>query len=187
MLHKTKKCIQCSEEKTLENFVIDKKCKEGRKNLCKKCGSLRTQKYKITGRTKQLKQLANKNNRCERCLKPRLQYAKTCLTHYVSNLLSAWKLNKKEKEQLTSKLIDKLEKNEYSCFYTGLALIPALNTSIDHRIPKSKGGTNDITNLEWVHRGVNGMKGDETEKEFINRSGNILVDLSLLASKGLAL
>jgi len=34
------------------------------------------------------------------------------------------------------------------CAYTGEILILGQNTSLDHRIPKSRGGTNDLSNLQ---------------------------------------
>lgn len=54
------------------------------------------------------------------------------------------------------------------CALSGLPLIPGTNASIDHIVPKSKGGTNDISNLRWVLTSVNSGRHDLSDEEFIN-------------------
>jgi CRISPR/Cas system Type II protein with McrA/HNH and RuvC-like nuclease domain len=54
------------------------------------------------------------------------------------------------------------------CVYTGMQLTLGTNTSLDHRIPRTKGGTNDIDNLQWVHKSINTMKSDLSEEEFLD-------------------
>jgi len=39
--------------------------------------------------------------------------------------------------------------------------------SIDHKIPTSKGGTHDVSNLQFVHVDVNYAKRNLLESEFI--------------------
>lgn len=56
---------------------------------------------------------------------------------------------------------------KFICPYTKITLIPTINMSLDHKIPKSKGGSNDITNLQWIESNINYMKWDLTESEFI--------------------
>lgn len=53
------------------------------------------------------------------------------------------------------------------CPYLHQTITVGTDASIDHIIPKSRGGSNDITNLQWVHRDVNTMKWDKTHDEFI--------------------
>ncbi len=45
------------------------------------------------------------------------------------------------------------------CALTGGLLLPGVNASVDHIVPRSAGGTSDETNLQWVVADVNGWKG----------------------------
>jgi 5-methylcytosine-specific restriction endonuclease McrA len=42
-----------------------------------------------------------------------------------------------------------------------------INASVDHRTPKSKGGSNELDNLQWVDIRINKMKGDMTHEKFV--------------------
>jgi 5-methylcytosine-specific restriction endonuclease McrA len=53
------------------------------------------------------------------------------------------------------------------CALTCETLIPGTNASLDHIIPKSKGGTSAIDNLQWVLTSINSGKHDLTQEEFI--------------------
>jgi len=73
---------------------------------------------------------------------------------------------------------DLLEKQDYKCAYTGKNLIIGENASIDHIIPRSKGGSNEIQNLQWVDKDINEMKNDFTHDEFMNTIKIIIKYLS---------
>lgn len=128
-----------------------------------------------------------KKVKCAFCNENRMPTSRYCMRCWVSiPVKKKWRMpNNEETELLISKLIEKLYLSDFSCFYTGIKLIPGLNASIDHRIPKNKGGENTIENLEWVHVGINNMKADRTEKQFIAAYGSMLVEYNLLASKGI--
>ena len=75
-----------------------------------------------------------------------------------------------KQRKLYPKLIEILNGQNGVCPYTGEKLILGQNTTLDHKIPKSRGGTSDISNLQWVYKGefdVNWMKGMMTEEEFL--------------------
>ena len=59
------------------------------------------------------------------------------------------------------------EQQEGRCAYTGEQLIPANTASVDHKIPVSRDGTSNISNLQWVSKRINSMKSDLTHDEFI--------------------
>jgi hypothetical protein len=59
------------------------------------------------------------------------------------------------------------EKQQGKCRYTGVMLIPGKTASIDHIIPRDRGGTHDESNLQWVTNQINRMKTNFTHGEFI--------------------
>lgn len=59
------------------------------------------------------------------------------------------------------------EEQQRCCAYSGELLIPGVNMSLDHKLPRSRGGTNNTTNLQCVTRRVNLMKADMTHEEFL--------------------
>lgn len=71
------------------------------------------------------------------------------------------------KERYWEELKEKLIKQDYKCAYTGRSLIIGFNASIDHTIPKSKGGSNTIDNVKWVDLEVNLLKYNMLENEFL--------------------
>ncbi len=60
-----------------------------------------------------------------------------------------------------------IESQNYTCAYTGEKLIPGKNASIDHIFPKSRGGSDENTNLQWTTTLVNRVKYTLTHDEFI--------------------
>lgn len=133
-----------------------KPLKTDEKKNCNKCKKRRcesTRKTQITRRKRGLcpscGEIATIGADCEKCWFKRISRYNTGA---VKNWLSIKKL---------------LEKQEYKCVYTGKKLIPGKNASIDHIVPKSKGGNNSIKNLQWVDEQVNRIKNDMTHYEFI--------------------
>jgi 5-methylcytosine-specific restriction endonuclease McrA len=64
-------------------------------------------------------------------------------------------------------LDDKFDKQTGICPYTGRHLILGKDASLDHIVPSSKGGTNDLENLQWVFHKANEMKWNYSEEEFL--------------------
>lgn len=60
-----------------------------------------------------------------------------------------------------------IEQQNYKCSYTGITLIPGVNASIDHIIPRSLGGSNELSNLQWVDLSINKMKADILPERFL--------------------
>ncbi len=59
------------------------------------------------------------------------------------------------------------KQQEGRCYYTGRRLMIGRNASIDHQIPKSRGGSLKVQNLRWVHIDVNQAKHAMTHNEFV--------------------
>lgn len=64
-------------------------------------------------------------------------------------------------------LKDIWDKQNGKCFYTGISLTLGINTSVDHIIPRSKGGLNIGENLCWCLFSVNQAKNNLSVDEFI--------------------
>jgi 5-methylcytosine-specific restriction endonuclease McrA len=58
-----------------------------------------------------------------------------------------------------------LDAQNWRCALTGLPLTVE-TVHLDHIIPVSKGGTNAVGNLQWVHPTANYAKGNGTVAEF---------------------
>lgn len=69
------------------------------------------------------------------------------------------------------------------CAYTGKRL--DRSAEVDHKIPISKGGTNDPSNLHWVTAAANFVKRTMTHDEFINICTDIAAYIEKNAPKGL--
>lgn len=53
------------------------------------------------------------------------------------------------------------------CVYTGYELIPGVNAWLDHKIPRSRGGSDILENLHWTDKDVNQIKYNRTHEEFL--------------------
>ena len=63
-------------------------------------------------------------------------------------------------------LLALLESQGYLCALTGVRL-EVETAELDHKIPVCRGGTNDLSNLQWIHKSINRAKGTMTNEEFI--------------------
>ena len=64
-------------------------------------------------------------------------------------------------------LLDLLQKQGFKCALTGRALTPD-DCSLDHVVPRSKGGPHEIGNCQLVVAAANQAKGTMTHEEFVN-------------------
>jgi 5-methylcytosine-specific restriction endonuclease McrA len=73
-----------------------------------------------------------------------------------------------------------LKKQNSCCPYTGIELVMCENASLDHKFPASKGGSNEISNLQWVYLPINSMKLDHTEDEFLELVSKVAIHRLIL-------
>lgn len=72
-----------------------------------------------------------------------------------------------KKGKITAKsLVELIEKQNFRCALSGVELTPD-TASIDHKIPISRGGLNDISNLWILEANINRAKNTMTVEEFI--------------------
>jgi 5-methylcytosine-specific restriction endonuclease McrA len=111
-----------------------------------------------------------KNGLCYDC-SGRATVGKYCLHHWFSKVSSF-------KSTGTRRNGEPLKKMFYArggkCAYTGIALIPGSNASVDHKIPRSRGGPDTIDNLQWVDSRINRMKTDMAHEEFLETCALVL-------------
>jgi len=170
------KLVHCNECNILNNLRTGKdKQKLKEKKLCLHCRKPTNNNKllcndclkKAVQQSSRLRERKNNNNLCRYCgkyaniVKENSRICNNCWFKGIArgNTGSSknWNLIK-----------NLLEKQNYKCAYTGKKLIIGENASIDHIIPRSKGGSNEIQNLQWVDKDINEMKNDFTHEEFIN-------------------
>jgi len=104
------------------------------------------------------------------CKKEQAGKSKYCLEHWIRSIARKYSENKNRQENFdTSALLSLWQKQNGCCAITGIPLIPGSTATIDHILPVSKGGTNEITNLRFVHYAVNLFKKDSTDGELVNK------------------
>lgn len=127
---------------------------------CNKCSLVQAKKHKET----RLERIHN--NVCVECASPnKLDNVLSCFTCWMREKSN----HTFHKTRYMNDLIRLLELQDYKCALTGDILIPGTNASLDHIIPKSRGGLNDISNVQWVTLCANKMKYKQTYNELIMR------------------
>jgi 5-methylcytosine-specific restriction endonuclease McrA len=74
---------------------------------------------------------------------------------------------KKARNAKATELMQLLRLQECRCALTGIELTPE-TARLDHVIPKSKGGTDAIDNLQWLHVDANTAKATMAQEQFIS-------------------
>ncbi|MHB8815783.1 MAG: HNH endonuclease, partial [Steroidobacteraceae bacterium] len=86
------------------------------------------------------------------------------MTHWFKNVGAPHGLGNKVGVEVLRALWDE---QRGRCAVTGDVLIPGVTASIDHIIPKSRGGSSNKGNLRWVLFRINQIKWDMTHDEFV--------------------
>lgn len=148
-----------------------------RKGLCSKCGEREPsegyaeclpcrQRYREQ-RDRRF-QARLKNGRCTWCGGP------NAIVHHVqqSFCCKCWFKQQAARYHISYKLLSVLWAEQRGlCAYSGEPMTLggqlARSASIDHKTPRSRGGTNAKSNLQWVSRKMNLMKNNLTHAEFV--------------------
>lgn len=148
-----KQCKECKHILPVEEFHL--KYKNIRERLCKSC---RAKQQKIIRINKYNK------NICKDCSDTRLTNSSYCYKHWFTSI--AYKYFKRSEDIY---LINLYEKQNRRCVYTGVLLIPSENMSLDHIVSRNDNPelTNDINNVQWVHKDINMMKTRFSHDVFI--------------------
>jgi|GEM_PF-2568511 len=81
-------------------------------------------------------------------------------------LIDSSKFKTKKTKANASALMGLLKNQGFRCALSGVSLTPC-TAVIDHIIPVSVGGTNELHNLQWLHRDVNRAKSVLIQDQFI--------------------
>lgn len=170
-------CYRCCEPafgKTLCPKCCDKQKKKDRKkrkfrkenNLCLMCGgetnATKTCDNCLTKkRTKE--NTRKENGLCSKCGKHKSSCGILCEICYFKSVSNRHFKSCARWEELKNLL----HEQKYKCPYSGHLLEAGKNISLDHIVPKHKGGTDDKSNIQWVFAPLNTMKLDMLESEFL--------------------
>jgi 5-methylcytosine-specific restriction endonuclease McrA len=94
-----------------------------------------------------------------------------CFDHWLKNVGVSHGLGNKKGIALLKSL---WEEQKGICAVTGEKLAPGSTASLDHIIPKSRGGASEKGNLRWVTLRVNQIKWDMTHEEFVEMCRTIV-------------
>lgn len=177
-----KRCAQCIEQQKQQT---KQRIEEGK---CVMCGNLRDN-------------LEHKHYYCTKCLEERREYDGAgrkrrgnerkanglcirCGKHSPLNETTlcenCWWSSKRNKgvTATIAQLKELWNKQDGKCAITGLPLVIGSTSAIDHIIPKSKGGSTTIENLQWTMVWANNMKHDNSLDELIEHC-RIIIDFHI--------
>jgi hypothetical protein len=120
-----------------------------KKGFCKRCGKERPS----LGRTQ-----------CDVCTAKCSRIQKTRINRTFFD--KAARRTRAYSVKLAKDLCFQWKRQRGRCALTGRRL-NRHNACVDHRIPKSRGGTNEIFNLRWLHKSVNQAKHALLDEEFV--------------------
>ena len=123
-------------------------------NRCASCGD------KVKQRSKE----RTARGVCTKCENPKLENSAHCFHCWMKYRSYQFLGSRKFYKQLLILWVEQ----KGLCSYTKVPLVPGKSTHLDHKTPKSRGGSNDISNLHWVDRRINLLKDTQTHEEFIN-------------------
>lgn len=159
-------CLKCKEDR---KFRWHEKKTEG---LCVVCGKKQATKgFKCLACYHRCQDGVNKKREerlakglCAFCDNERVG-TRLCLDHYLKFTSKAhFRTSKRHQE-----LLQIFKEQSGVCPYTGRKLTLGVDASLDHIVPKSRGGSNDdVANLQWVYCRVNFMKQDSLHDEFLD-------------------
>ena len=107
---------------------------------------------------------------CCQCGKETLNNKNYCEKHYLMQVSYDRAGTSKFWKDL--KLL--MEKQKYKCVLTGTPISFDTDIELDHIVPKHRGGSNELSNLQWVTKEVNSFKRARTQEELFELCKKII-------------
>lgn len=162
--------------------------------LCTNCDRPRDQETKLCSACTSSATRASKEWRAKRretgtqcmyCIEPRWHASSSCRWHFVEKILNNFNIGPRYSGQVA----EMLEASNFTCFYTGVPLVPGENASLDHVLPRSKYPhlTDCLENLVWCDRTFNNLKTNYETAELMNACRELLKREEKVAAKTLSI
>ena len=147
-------CIECS---TPVNSSI----------RCYNCNKRRTE-----NRKQKYKEWKEKGL-CNQCGKETIKGKNQCEKHYLMQV----SLDRLGSRKYWKELKELIEKQNYKCALTGDIISFNDNIELDHILPTSRKGTNELSNVRWVTKQANRLKQNLTDIELKELCKKILLTI----------
>lgn len=144
--------------------------------LCRDCGGRANGKVRCLKCSRAMKKSRKDRGVCSNCARLRDTSAALCSICSVK-ILAHRKLDDRGRWK---ELHDLFKTQAGKCAITGLPIQIGVDASIDRIVPANRGGTNDLTNLRWVHILVNRMKSDMLDSELLSMAELVIKNKSNL-------
>lgn len=170
-------CKKCNLSKDLSNFRKDKSRWDGLYAWCKKCSSIKDNKFYLKNRDKKLKQQKASYSELIKAPEKKIKISIHSKKSYLKRKLTFKKraqdlkrrallINANKNFKITNEVIDKLiKKFGKICVYCNKSLN---DFTIDHMLPLCRGGDNSFNNLTISCKSCNSSKGKKLLGEWRN-------------------
>lgn len=155
----TKLCRRCGTHFPLDEFLITGSAWSKPRAYCRPCRRAATRQSMRQIRARRLAAGV-----CEFCGDTPAAPARLCLVHWARAAGSEIGYGTLAGAR---QLVALLEAQDYRCALTGLPLVPGDNASLDHIVPRAKGGGHALDNLQWVLTEVNLARRVLSVEEFV--------------------
>jgi len=154
--------------------------KQKEKGLCIECKNPVNNSIRCDGcnkrRTERLKANYNKwkeEGMCCQCGKETVGNKNYCEKHYLMKVSHSRLGTQSYWKEL--KLL--LEKQNFKCALTGDDISFEMNIELDHILPTYRGGSNELSNVQWTTNRVNNFKRSYTQDELKELCKKILITI----------
>jgi hypothetical protein len=168
-----KRCVACKRLLGINHFHKNRASHDGVSGSCKPCSKERVRQWADKNRDHIRRKQSEWRGRrkvaglCGNCNEPSLgSGVRQCEKHWYGGVA----LGRLGDSRLGPHLRELAERQGFRCVYTGGSLVPGVNMSLDHIYPTSRFPhlAGEITNVQWVTKKMNTMKGARTHDEFVD-------------------